>query len=251
MTYHCSIAIGHYARALQAGAIGSRGKYHAIAVLQAMWLLADPLADNPIVLVELDDFAGIVPNADRLRQLVGDLVRAGAVERLGSLNREYKLFKPPVEVLDDLARTKLATMQAASTQAQRLRGADKSSLTSNERDAALAKLRKSPSDVRDVLADMAGVARGKLRFSGDGSGAVQAAKAWLATTGATWAQFVQVCEYVRALPVADKPSDIVWLFGDEHADYLGRVLASLRGETAVTATSDDGRYDRLREQLGI
>lgn len=248
--YHAVHAIGHFARALQARTKGGRGSFGALAVLQALWLRADVLADAPVVRVDLPDLAGIVSSPERLRQIVAELAEVGAVERMPlAAGRSLRLVKPRLADLDAVARMQIETAAAEAELAraeldrtQRLGTVT----TKPERADALGRLGKKPSDVRDLLASMAGVSPGSLRYSGPGSGPVQAAVAWLAQTGATWEQLVTVCEHVKQ--DRDRPAhEIVWLFGDQHHAYLDRVLAALRPQpdAATLASSASPAEKRL------
>jgi hypothetical protein len=252
--YHATIAVGHFARALQ-GQAGGRSRHPAIALLQALWLVVDPFADAPVVRIDLADLEGIVASAVRLRQVVAELVDVGALERHDVASRRYRLRKPAVEDLDASARVKLVALRDELEQARRLAAESKpaSTLSKDARADALVRLGKKPSDIRDVLARMAGVAPGSLRYSGAGSGPVQAAISWLAH-GATWMQFIAVCEYVQQ--DRDRPAtDLVWLFGDQHRVYLQNIVDTLSAPTSLSAVStpmaasDNAEHRELAEQV--
>lgn len=245
--YHAIHAIGHFARALQARTRGGRGSFGALAVLQALWLRVDVLADAPAVRIDLADLAGIVSSPERLRQVVAELVDVGAVERMPfAAGRSLRLVKPRLADLDDVARSQIeaaaAEAEFARAELERVQRLG-ATVSKPERADALTRLGKKPSDVRDSLASMAGVSPGSLRYSGPGSGPVQAAIAWLAQTSATWEQFVTVCEFVKQ--DRDRPaSEVVWLFGDQHLAYLDRVLAALRPQPDVSTSADSSPVEK-------
>lgn len=263
-TYHAVFAVGHFARCLQARTVGRRGSFHALAVLQHLWLRTDPLASAPIVNVSLDDLIGIVANAERFRQVVAELTAIGAVERVDyGLTRSLRLFKPRVEDLDAIARAQIhnAAAQAEHARvelerAQRLNGSSgvggesvrASASSKAERDAVLTRMGKRPSDVRDVLAAMAGVPEASLRYSGPGSGPVQAAVGWLAEKGATWEGLTLLCEHVRS--DVDRPAhDLVWLFGEQHRAYRESVVAHLLARRREQAPDTQGEAAAQRGKL--
>lgn len=261
-TYHAVFAVGHFARRLQARTHGRRGSFHAIAVLQMLWLRTDQLAEAPIVQVDLDDLAGIVSSPERLRQVTSELVEIGAVERIANqLTRSLRLIKPSIEDLDATARTQLELAAARAElaridleRAQQLNGfgvTPQPSTTKTERANVLTKLRKKPSDVRDVLVSMAGISPASLRYSGAGSGPVQAAIAWLAESGATWEGFVLLCEHAKQDP-ARPTRDLVWLFGEQHQAYRDRAVALLRDQpaqpSAPASAAVDAELSRPRDK---
>jgi hypothetical protein len=90
----------------------------------------------------------------------------------------------------------------------------------------LASIGKQRSDVRDVLAKMAGVKPNKMVYSGPGAQPVYAAVDWLTSTGTQWPRFVKLCERVAADDSPDKPKRIEFLFEDvpEKRAYLQRML---------------------------
>lgn len=251
-SYHATVAVGHFARALQARA--KRSRHPAIVLLQALWLATDPLADAPVVRVDFDDLSDVVASAVRLRQIITELVDVGALERVDTTSRRYRLRKPAIESLDALARLRLASLHAELDRAQRLVAPQTGSApttTKTERTDVLVRIGKQPSDVRDVLARTAGVAPGTLRYSGTGSGPVQAAVGWLAR-GGTWAQLLAVSEYVQQ--DRDRPtSDLVWLFGDQHRVYLQRVVDTLsqatQEATPVDASTETTPVDAEHREL--
>lgn len=244
--YHASVAIGHFARVLAARA--KRSRHPTIVLLQALWLAVDPLADGVVVRVDFDDVSDVVASPVRLRQVIAELVNVGALERVDMVSRRYRLCKPAVSSLDEPARVRLAALHADLERAQRLVAmpANGVAMTKAERSGVLARLGKQPSDIRDVLAAMAGVAPGSLRYSGPGSGPVQAVASWL-VRGGTWTQFVAVCEYVQQ--DHDRPAaDIVWLFGDQHRGYLQRVVDMLSRRTTQSAAAAQTAADETEHR---
>lgn len=251
--YHCRIAIGHYARML-AEELG-RAKAAPVAVLSYMWhYSADPFAVDVHVRVSLDDLAGFVSPASsrndksaRLRQLVGRLHAVGALTRT---QYGYTLHKPSVAELDTIARQQLtepgavllgAAVQGPRTATER----EVAALAKQERRAAekeakqrsvatLEALGKQRSDVRDALAFMLNVDKKTLRYSGKGSAPVQLAIDWLASTGATWVDFGNICKVVRHATAPNRPDalawieddkpDLLWLFDPKHSAYLARII---------------------------
>jgi hypothetical protein len=214
-TYHGSIAVGHYTRLLG-------GKPQPIAVLYAMWLQArDPFAENVHVKLSLTQLEGLVPHAARLRQLISQLKDVGAVERA---EFGFKLCKPDDTELDESARALLESAQRVTGNGVvKLPARAKPTTSANE---MLAGLDKQRSDVRDVIAKMAGLKPSALTYSGPGSLPVQAAIDWLTETGATWDRFVSVCARVHKDKSADRPKSVQYLFEykpDKRA-YLERML---------------------------
>lgn len=241
--YNPAIAIGHFARALAAQTKGPSGQYQAVAVLALMWHYADdPFADTGHAVVSADVFSGIVPTAARFRQIITSLKRIGALSRVDG--GRYALFKPDVDKLDAVAQREVreavrlvggrlperrkksvAEIEAQAVEAQ-TRAEEKKESYARRREA-LAKLGKQPSDVRDPLAVLAGKKPTHMRYSGAGSGPVQAAIDWLACTGATWVTFLRVCKAAHLDRSDDRPREIEWLFAPRNSDYLNRILSQV------------------------
>jgi hypothetical protein len=240
--YHAAIAIGHFARRLRAESPGARNEYQVVAVLQALWLRApDMLTETPRVVVGFDDLAGIVEARPRFRQIIARLKAIGALTRA---EVGYVLFKPTVEHLDEQARAQVETAwqlgggtkrtkkppesaePGDAAQPQRERDDDKQDAQVRRRET-LARLGKQPSDIRDVLAWLAGKQPDSMRYSGKGSGATQETIEWFTNTGAGWQDFGRVCKAVKLDKSPDKPAEIEWLFAPRNADYLNRLLAQV------------------------
>lgn len=245
-TYHCAVAIGHYARMLAA-------QYQVAAVLQALWLQApDPFAHEAVVFVGADDLLGIVPNYGRYRQCVAALRSVGAVATERVSDGGLRLVKPPVDKLDAPAKRQIkrAIERAARletraagllTQADALRAQARSvvrPINDEAEDAhegdgsagarrreALATSGKQLSDVRNGLAAVMGLPKAKrdqLRYAGQGSKPVQFAADFIVKH--SWDDFVRVCKAVIADQSPDKPHDMKWLFAERNADYLARFV---------------------------
>ena len=237
-TYHCAVAVGHYVRQLSAKT-KSGTAYQPAAVLLALWLRApDPFAVEVVVFVAAEHLAGIVPTAARLSQITRELREVGAISKERVSGGGYRLLKPPLGLLDKVARAEIARAQQLQEQAAELAGRaqelvrpvdarddEDSEDAGARRRAALEACGKQLSDVRDGLATAMGLPRAQrnnLRFAGKGSLPVQFAADFVAAND--WATFVRACKAARLDTSPDKPAEIKWLFAERNADYLARIL---------------------------
>lgn len=261
MTYHASIAILFFARRLGASAKGARGLHQPTALLAVLWSFADPHAISPRVSVSIETLQGVVGSASRLCALRQVLIDIDAIKWEHGV---YTLLKPAIADLDDLARSQLEQAHAQLEAAQRMVGASGFSEPKPkherqpevDKSAArdyLASLGKQFSDVRDVLAKMAGVKPSSMVYVGKGAMPVRLAVEWLASTRTSWARFVKLCERVSEDKSADKPKGnrVAYLFEDtaDKRAYLQRMLASdAKQVESETSTATQPAEKSLEEQ---
>jgi hypothetical protein len=240
-SYHCSVAVGHFARLLAAKCSRQHGAYQVVAVLQSFWMRApDPYATEAVVFVAAEYLQGIVPSPARLSQAVSELRKIGAIDKGRVSGGGYRLRKPAIEDLDALAQSEIKRAAKLREQAEQLcaqahlivrESADapasedksKPAVDARTRREALEACGKQLSDVRDVLATLAGLPkdkRGDMRYAGQGSMPVQLAADFVAAQG--WPAFIRVCKAVHGDASPDKPKEIKWLFAERNADYLAR-----------------------------
>ena len=233
--YHYRVAVPHYVRAC------TGRPYQAIALLLALWsTVEDPFEEAPFVRATGDDLAWLVPTAVRLRLSVAELIAVDAIKRVRG---GYVLHKPALVDLDAPARALLG-------QPGNLRLSDAPRKTVAERDAiaerkrerveaqraasdgrreALARIEKKPSDIRNALARIGQIKPNTLKFSGRGSGAVQAAIDWIAATEATHKEFATVCVAAYGDKGEDKPAKLELMFTSKHDAFLQRIVAQVKG----------------------
>lgn len=239
--YHPSIAVAYFARRLAASAQGARGKYQASALLAYLWLyVEDQQAASPVVYVSDSRLAAVAEGA-RLRQLVRELRDVGAIERAGSsaTGKGYRLFKPSVDDLDAQGRGEArgfgSPEEDAEERALGRRPAARHVLAAASKVAGR-EVRRS--DIRDMLADMAGIERGELLYAGPHARAVSAAIDALGRMG--WADFTRLIYAVQRDP--RKPDRVLYLFDERLAEYRARMLGERNdGQVSPTETtaSDD------------
>jgi hypothetical protein len=233
--YDPLIAFGHFTRALPR-------QYQAHAVLALLWSRVDANTENPVAVLSWK-LTGVVPTAARMRQIIADLQKAGAVQRAG---RGYRLLRPMPENLDARARAQLADAQERLAQAKTQAAKAESLLgvqpaTSSSPDLAaidrrerkhdeiaalhatrrktLKRLGLKPSDVRDVLAELSGRKPNNVRFTGVGAEAVYAAIDWFTDTGASVDEFMAVCRAAQVDPNSPEQDELFWLFAERYRAY--------------------------------
>ena len=226
--YHARVAVGHFARKLAAER--KRGGYQATAVLFMLWsFAADPWRGSATVHVAFSQFAGIVPTQARLRQIVCELKSVGALVKVGRSLRgaEYLLKKPAISELDEIARGQYTLPPSEATPPKpdiQLPDFDKAS--EKKRTACLKTLGTKRSEIRNILAELAGLDRSELRYKTKGAAKaaeVEATIDWLRETGADMQTFLTVCK--RVLKDPSKPADPQWIFAPKHSDYLAGIIA--------------------------
>lgn len=241
--YHCSVVIGHFARRLSE-TTKRGGPYQAIGLLATLWLEADPFALGPVVYVSSVNLVGLVPNDGRMRQLILELRKVGAIGG-GRERGGYKLVKPEIEELDEIAQAQIAHARARCIVREQAppREQGPSRTTDARRRETLAALGVQLSDVGAVLAVAANKRANDLLFSGEKAKHVQYAVDWIAETGCTWASFKQVCEAAHNDTRPGKPPKLEWLFAKRNRDYLGDLIVSsavcLTGAELAAPAHDD------------
>lgn len=222
MSYHGRYAVQHFSRQLcgEARKSGRRRPWRALAVLGWLWMqVEDAYEDTPRVVVAWHEMPGISSNVTWRRTIVL-LAAVGAVRRY---EIGYVLLRPSLTALDETVRVEAEKSRSKAPKVV----IKKAGPTADERDelltqrrAALKKLGKRPSDVRDVLAAVCQVKPATMRFAGKGSEPVQAAIDWLASTGASWKLFVHICARTAKDEPDNRPDDLRWLFAPRHSDYV-------------------------------